>query len=149
MRILLAFITLAILATGCFSAQRATMQVPDGFGRIEGKAYDFRAATPSGIVVAARTKPNKPRSDLGFWASAVDLSLARKGYLRVEATDVKSAAGVPGKLMKYDTGAGNAYWVAVFARGDQLLLAEATGELKEVDASAEQLQKALLSARVN
>jgi hypothetical protein len=148
MRTILLVVTLALLAIGC-GASRATMSVPDGFGRVDGKSYDFRAATPSGIVVAARVKPNKPRSDLGFWASAVDMSLARKGYVRVQAADVKSTAGLPGKLLKYDTGAGLAYWVAVFASRDSLVLAEATGDLKDVDASAEQLERALLSARVN
>ena len=55
----------------------------------------------------------------------------------------------PGKLMKYDTGSGSAYWVAVFNRGDSLVLAEVTGGHEDVNASAEALEKALLSARVN
>ena len=143
---LLVTISLAF-AAGC-ATHRATMSAPSGFGRMDG-GYDYRAVNPIGIVVAARIKPNRPRSDIGFWAAAVDLSLARKGYTRTELADVRSAAGVPGKLMKYDTGAGSAYWIAVFARGDTLLFAEATGAVHDVDASADQLLATLLSARAD
>lgn len=144
MKLLLLALTLAI--TGCTT--HATMSTPSGFGRMDGK-YDFRAVSPTGIVVAARVKPNRPRSDLAFWTNAVDLSLKRKGYSRTEVTDVKSTAGLPGRLLKYDAGGGTAYWVAVFSRGDTILLAEATGYADELGASADVLEKSLMSARVD
>jgi hypothetical protein len=51
--------------------------------------------------------------------------------------------------MKYDTGAGTAYWVAVFAVGPRLLVAEATGAKDDLDASARQIEQSLLSARLD
>jgi hypothetical protein len=146
----LAFVSLSIaiaLAAGA-CAHRATMTAPGGFGRLDG-GYDFRAVNPEGIVVAARVEPNHPRSDLGFWAAAIDLQLARKGYARTGAADVTSAAGVRGRLMKYDAGAGTAYWVAVFAVGAELLVAEATGAKDDLDASAGAVEQSLLSARID
>ncbi|MCW5806473.1 MAG: hypothetical protein KIT31_29180 [Deltaproteobacteria bacterium] len=145
-RLLLVVALALACATGCHT--HASMSSPAGFGRLDG-GYDVRAVNPNGVVVAARVKPNRPRADLGFWAAAVDLSLARKGYSRTELTDVTSRAGVRGKLMKYDTHAGTAYWIAVFARTDTLLLAEATGAHGDVDASSDQLLAALLSARID
>jgi hypothetical protein len=136
-------ITFAVACT-----HRATMSAPSGFGRLDG-GYDFRAVNPNGVIVAVRTQPNHPRSDLGFWAAAVDLRLERKGYARTAATDVKSATGVPGRLVKYDTGAGTEYWVAVFAVGAQLLIAEATGPKEDLDAAAPQIEHSLLSARLD
>jgi hypothetical protein len=144
MKLLLLALTFAIV--GC--TPHATMSTPAGFGRVDGH-YDFRAVSPSGIVIAARIKPNRPHSDLNFWTSAVDLSLIRKGYTRTEVTDVKSATGLPGRLLKYDAGAGSSYWIAVFSRGETILLAEATGYTDDVRASAEELQRSLLSARLD
>ncbi|HTJ46973.1 MAG TPA: hypothetical protein VL463_32945 [Kofleriaceae bacterium] len=140
-------ITLALaLSVGC--THKATMSAPTGFGRLDGP-YDFRAVNPVGVVVAARREENKPRSDLGFWSAAVDLQLARKGYSRTAAMEIKSAAGVPGRLMKYDTGTGAVYWVAVYAVGAELLVAEATGWKDDVDANGDAIQSSLLSANLN
>ena len=140
-------LTIAIaLAAGC--THRATMSAPSGFGRLDGQ-YDFRAVNPVGVVVAARREPNHPRSDRGFWSAAVDLSLERKGYTRTAATDVKSASGVPGRLLKYDTGNGAGYWVAVYDVGDELLIAEATGFKDDLDANAEQIEASLRSAALD
>jgi hypothetical protein len=144
MKLLLLALTLAIV--GC--THHATMSTPAGFGRLDG-SYDFRAVSPSGIVIAARIKPNRPYSDLNFWTSAVDLSLIRKGYTRTEVTDVESSAGLPGRLLKYDAGAGTSYWVAVFSGGEKILLAEATGYTDDIGAAADELQRSLLSARLD
>src|SRR5439155_27142454 len=116
-------------------AHPATMSAPSGFGRVDG-SYDYRAVNPQGVVVAARAEKNDPKSDLGFWAAAVDLKLARKGYTRTSSADVKSSDGIAGRLMKYDTGAGNVYWIAVFATDNRALVSEATGWKTDMDAGA-------------
>ena len=55
---------------------------PPAFGALDGGAYDYRAATPQGVVVAARSEKNKPHADLDFWSRAVDARLAREGYVK-------------------------------------------------------------------
>ena len=139
-------LSLALLSLAACS--HATLNVPSGFARVDGK-YDFRAVNPQGVVVAARLEKNDPRSDLGFWASAVDLKLARKGYTRTADSDVKSQDGVAGKMFKYDAGGGNGYWVAVFSTPNHVLVTEATGYQKDMDASAKQIEAALLSGRAD
>jgi hypothetical protein len=146
MKTILISLALALSAVGC--THPATMAAPPGFGRVDG-SYDFRAVNPQGVVVAARSENNEPKSDLGFWAAAVDLKLARKGYARTAATDVKSSDGLPGRLMKYDTGSGNVYWIAVFATDSKVLVSEATGWKTDMEASSKQIEASLLSARVN
>lgn len=104
---------------------------------------------PQGIVVATRAEKNDPKSDLGFWSAAIDLKLERKGYTRTASNDVKSSDGLAGKLMKYDTGSGNVYWIAVFATDDRVLVSEATGWKQDMDAGAKQIEASMLSARLN
>jgi hypothetical protein len=129
-------------------SQHATMSAPPGFARIDGP-YDVRVVNPRGVVIAAHLEDNDPRADLGFWTSAVDLKLARMGYTREGASDVKSKDGVPGRLFKYDAGNGNAYWVAIFATDRHVLVTEATGMQKDIDASSKEVERALLSATMN
>lgn len=148
MKQLVLLFAIAFTSVGAACTHRATMSAPGGFGRLDGH-YDFRAVSPEGVVVAARVEPNHPRSDLGFWSAAVDLQLARKGYARTAATDVTSAAGIKGRLMKYDAGAGAAYWVAVFAVGEELLVTEATGAKDDLDANAGSIEASLLSAKID
>jgi hypothetical protein len=139
---LIVCISLALVA-----CTHATMVALPGFGRVDGP-YDFRAASPLGIVIAAHAERNEPRADLSFWAAAIDVSLLRKGYARTGAIDVKSAGGIPGRLMKYDVGDGGAYWVAVFAGHDRVLVSQATGDKDDLEASANEIESSLLSARV-
>src|SRR5262249_19841308 len=117
----------------------AKMSAPSGFGRVDG-SYDFRAVNPQGVVVATRAEKNDPKSDLGFWAAAIGLKLARKGYTRTASNDVKSTDGLAGRLMKYDTGSGSVYWVAVFTTDDRVLVSEATGWKNDMDAGAKQIE---------
>lgn len=51
--------------------------------------------------------------------------------------------------MKYDTGAGNVYWIAVFATDDRVLVSEATGWKQDMEAGSKQIEASLLSARLN
>jgi hypothetical protein len=146
MKSILVSVLFALSAVGC--THPATMSAPAGFGRVDG-SYDYRAVNPQGVVVAARSEKNDPKSDLNFWSAAVDLKLARKGYSRTASTDVKSSDGLPGKLMKYDTGSGNVYWVAVFTTDAKVLVSEATGFKPDMEASSKQIEASLLSARVN
>lgn len=136
----------ALVATAACT-HAATMVAPPGFGRVDG-AYDFRAANPQGIVIAAHAEPNAPRADLEFWVGALDVSLLHKGYTRTEITEVKSRDGLAGRLLKYDVGADTTFWVAVFAGPDRVLVAEATGDKQEVERAAGQIQSSLLSTRL-
>jgi hypothetical protein len=133
---------LLALAAGC---THATMTTPNGFARVDGP-YDVRAVNAVGVIVGSRIEKNDPQANLEFWASAVDLKLARQGYNRLSAADVKSQEGVPGKLFKYDAGNYQEYWVAVFVTNKHVRLTEATGHQAHVASSAKQLESAMLSA---
>lgn len=133
---------LLALAAGC---THATMSTPPGFARVDG-SYDVRAVNAVGVIVGSRLEKNDPQANLEFWASAVDLKLARQGYNRLSQSDVKSQEGVPGKLFKYDAGNYQEYWVAVFVTNKHVLLTEATGHQAHVAGSAKQLEAAMLSA---
>src|SRR5271163_4463687 len=75
--------------TGALAALTAacapTLTPPSSFGKLEPGAYGYRAATPSGVVVA-RTEKNDPRANVDFWSRAVDARLKRDGYARTSET---------------------------------------------------------------
>ena len=138
-------LALTALGTGC---THTSLAAPKGFARMDGQ-YDFRATSPKGVVVAARSHSNDPQASLGFWAEAVDLKLEGKGYKRIADKDVKNASGVPGKLLQYDVGGGYRYWVAVFASDHRVVVTEATGYKDDVEPIAPELERSMASVQVD
>jgi hypothetical protein len=145
LRKLLAFATaLAALACGP-SFKTAT---PPGFVELEDQnAYDYRATTADGLVIAVREIDNDPKGEMAFWLRAVENHMRQRGgYALLGTHDVKSADGVAGKQLRFghdEEATPHLYYVTVFVTDDSILLFEAGGTKELMNKHAEQLDWAL------
>jgi len=103
-----------------------------GFVPLENQqAYDYRATTPEGVVVAVRVVEDEKRGDLDFWTQALTLQLRDvSGYALLETKEVASADGTKGKRLVFGHDEDNkpyTYWVTVFPAQGRLFVVEAGG----------------------
>jgi hypothetical protein len=109
------------------------VKTPKGFVELEKQdpAYDYRATTADGVVVAARAIDAAGRNDLGFWTEAVTLQVRDElGYALLASKDVKSGDGSSGRELDFghdQDGAPYAYRVTLFAAQDRVFVLEAGG----------------------
>jgi hypothetical protein len=115
--------------------------VPSGFAGYDGSA---RAVSPDGVLFAVRTVPHEPAAELPFWKEAMRRRMDEAGYVFQREGEVR-AGSQPGWLLEVAAPMGPVdylYLVAVFIRGDELVLVEAAGEVTHV----EQRRQAMLDA---
>ncbi len=147
-RFFLSLISLALLAAGSQGCA-TTLQTPPGFAELDSHDYAYRATSPQGVVVAARSEKNELHTGTDFWAESIDLQLQRGGYRKDGAArDVTSAKGLKGKELRYAVtreGREHRYWIAVFAKSRTVLVVEAGGDAEPFDRSEAAVEKALLS----
>jgi hypothetical protein len=122
-----------------------------------GAGYDYRAATPQGVVVAVRHESNDPQADVDFWARAVDLRLRHDGYAQATRTAVTTDHGLPGVELSYarnDDGRMVRYVVAVFVKeshtlfffkNHDLYIVEAAGDAEDFDPAKADVERAIRS----
>lgn len=126
----LAAIAFAALLAAC--GRPFDVHTAPGFVELENQGeFAYRATTPEGVVVAVRVVEDEKRGDLGFWTEALTLRMRDvSGYALLEASDVTSADGTKGRLLKFGHDEDNkpfAYWLAVFPAQNRLFLVEAGG----------------------
>lgn len=148
-RSMLIFCVLAGLLGGCATT---SLDTPTGFAsHHEGRTYDFRASDGEGVVIAVRTEKNRPRGDLQYWSSALDVQLRTAGYEARDAVALKSADGHAGKQLRYvlhEDGRELVFWVAVFVTDRQIVVVEAGGDAVFFEAKLEQVEAAIGSLQV-
>ncbi len=117
----------ALLALGACRGFHA--ETPEGFA-----AFDdwrrFRAVSADGVMYRVRSEENEPEATLDFWKEALRERMTDAGYTFV--ADQELAAGSPGYLLELAAPVGEqdySYLVAIFVRGDDILIAEASGEV--------------------
>jgi hypothetical protein len=143
---------LGLAMVGC-GGPKAIMDLPADFVPVERAkdGYELRAVSAEGVVVGLRRQDNPKEGTLEFWSTAVQKNLAaRNGYTLTDVTPVTAAAGDAGTLMRFDVtkeGTDLTYLVAVFVRGDDVLVPEAGGQTGAVAAIEADLRQALLSVR--
>ncbi|MEZ4441989.1 MAG: serine/threonine protein kinase [Polyangiaceae bacterium] len=146
-------IALAALAIGC--GPNFEMMPQPGFVEIEQEwdHYDYRAATPDGLVIAAREIEHDPKADASVWLKAIEGRLREgKGYALLERVEVKSADGVSGTQLRFghdDDTTPFLYYLTVFVTDDYIVLVEAGGEKELMTKSAATVASAVSTFRVN
>ena len=60
----------ALCAALALTACGPTLAPSSSFGELSAGEYDYRAATPRGVAIAARAERNAPRADVDFWSRA-------------------------------------------------------------------------------
>jgi hypothetical protein len=139
-------LTLALLSTGC----GPELAPPASFGALDSGAYDYRAATPHGVVIAARSEKNKPRAEIDFWSRAVDVRLRRDGYAKASEGAIATDRGLPGVEMRYTRekdGRAYDYVIALFVKKRRVYVVEAAGDKEDFAPARADVEQAIRSLR--
>jgi hypothetical protein len=151
-------IRLLMLVSWCAGAAACgpsfTATTPSGFVVLEDEeAYDYRATTADGLVVAVREIDHEPRGELGFWIRALENQMREQGgYALLATRDVKSLDGVPGKKLEFGHDEGNTphlYSIALFVTESKLFLLEAGGTRELMDAHSREVDSAIRNFRTD
>lgn len=117
---------------------------PEGFSAWR-KPSRFRAASPDGVLYRVRTVKHEPRADLAFWTEAVRERMVAAGYTRL-AEGALEANGAEGGLIELAAPVGDEDWtylIGFFPAGKRMILAEAAGEARALDAHRDAILKAM------
>jgi hypothetical protein len=147
----LVFCLAAFAVTAC--GKPFDVKAAPGFVPLENQsAYDYRATTPEGVVVAVRVVEDEKRGDLAFWSQALVLQLRdTSGYALLDSVESTSRDGTKGRLLKFGHDEDNkpfAYWVAIYPAQERLFLVEAGGQQEAFDRARPSIEWMLKSVRV-
>ena len=104
-------------------------EAPDGFAAFD-DWHRFRAVSADGVMYMVRAEDNDPEAKLEFWKEALKNRMKDAGYAFVTEEDIKGKQ--PGYLLELAAPVGEqdySYMVAVFVRGGDVVIAEASGEV--------------------
>ena len=116
----------ALAVHGCGAAHPLA---PSGFAAFT-ESESFRAVSPDSVVYRVRCEENPGRAPLTFWKEALASRMKAKGYELRSESDVAGADAEPGYLLELAAPLGlheHGYLIAIFVRGDELVVAEASG----------------------
>lgn len=102
---------------------------PEGFAAFDDWSQ-FRAVSPDGVMYLVRSEENEPEAKLDFWKEALKNRMSDAGYAVVSEEDIKGKE--PGYLLELAAPVAEqdySYLVAIFVRGKDILIAEASGEV--------------------
>jgi len=141
----------ALGAAGC--GRPFDVKTAPGFVELENQLeYDYRSTTPEGVVVAVRVVEDERRGDLPFWTQAITLQMRDiSGYALLESSDVVSADGTKGRLLKFGHDEDDkpyAYWIAIFPAQSRLFLVETGGPKDVFERAKPNIEWTMKSVRV-
>ena len=129
--------------TGCGSSFVPAQ--PPEFVEVENDhdAYDHRATTADGLVMAVREIEHDPQGKREFWVRAVENRLRDQGgYALLEKREVKNAQGIEGTQLRFGHDEGKTphlYYVTLFVTEDTIFVLEAGGTKELVERHAQQI----------
>lgn len=141
----------SLAAIGCGHNFEAT--TPQGFVELEDQeAYDYRATTADGLVIAVREIEHEPKGEMAFWTRAIENRMRQRGaYALLGVRDVKTKSGLDGKQLRFghdESGKPHLYYVTVFLTDDYIFLLEAGGTKELMEKQAGDLDQAIDGFRV-
>ena len=150
-------LVLAVLLLGASACgHQFAIQTPSGFVELENEfdAYDYRATTADGLIIAVREIDNEVKGEAAFWLKAIENRMRRRGgYALLGSEDIKSGDGLAGKQMRFghdqDGKKPHLYYVYVFVSDDHVVLLEVGGTKKLVTEEEKEIAKALAEFRIN
>ncbi|MBK7580983.1 MAG: serine/threonine protein kinase [Myxococcales bacterium] len=136
---------------GCGHSFEAT--TPPGFVELEDQeAYDYRATTADGLVIAVREIDHEPKGSMAFWTRAIENRMRQRGgYALLGTRDVKTAGGLDGKQLRFghdESGKPHLYYVTLFVTDKYIFLLEAGGTKELVEKQSAELDQAVQGFRV-
>lgn len=148
-------LSLALVAGAVACGPSVNVATPPGFAVLDKQQeYVYRAMSADNVVLGVRAEKNDPAGPLEFWADALDRKLRGAGYSPDgEASAVRSASGLNGRLYKYTrdhNGRAHRFWVAVFVTESRVWVVEAGGDAERLkDKKADGIKKAIESMVFN
>jgi hypothetical protein len=142
----------ALALAGCGHAFEAA--TPPGFVELEDQeAYDYRATTADGLVIAVREIKHEPRGQMDFWTRAIENRMRQRGgYALLGTRDVKTKAGVDGKQLRFghdESGTPHLYYVTLFLTDKHIFLLEAGGTKEQMDKHASEIDYAVVNFKID
>lgn len=144
-------IGVVLLASACSPHFR--MSTASDFGVLEDSSpYDFRAATPDGLVIGVRELQFKKRQgELEFWAKAIENELRLdRGYVLLGAKPYRTDSGLQGTQLRFGIdrdGESQEYLVTMFSiekgKKRRLFIVEVGGREELVKAHRKQIDWSL------
>ena len=121
-----------IVAAGAFFSGCRTIvsNAPTGFAAYRGE-NPFRAVSHDGVMYRVRNAKNKPFAGLPFWKTALKKHMTDSGYRFISESEI-SSGNLTGYMLELTAPVGDkdyTYLIALFVKGDTLLIAEASGEI--------------------
>jgi hypothetical protein len=119
-----------IVFSGC---QKVSMEVPEGFAKIEDSDELYTAVTPEGMKLSIRKEKNYPKKGTAFWGEALSHHLEEEGYIRVSENDGVIIFDCPagkGAYIEWGVPYGGKdylYLTGVVVRGKDLYVIQAAG----------------------
>ena len=104
-------------------------EAPEGFAAFDDWSQ-FRAVSADGVMYMVRAEDNDPEAKLDFWKEALKNRMKDAGYTFVAEEDLEGK--LPGYLIELAAPVGEqdySYLVAIFVRGGDIIVAEASGEV--------------------
>ncbi len=127
---------------------------PAGFVELEEdySAYDYRATTADGLVLAVREIDHDPEGELSFWVRAVENKMReRGGYALLDRQKVTSADGLQGEQLRFghdeQSGKPHLYYITVFVTEKWIYLLEAGGTKELMSSHAAQVDSLVSTFR--
>lgn len=137
-----------LLVSACHPFQGVA---PDGFAAFEpGKSY--RAVSPDGVLFRVRAADNKPKADLPFWKEAFKKRMLDSGYSFTAEANVATTSGTPGYMLELAAPIGvvdYGYIIAIFEHGDDIIIAEAAGDVVKLAARRQAVVDAITQLKLN
>ncbi|MHC4982024.1 MAG: hypothetical protein ACYTF6_02510 [Planctomycetota bacterium] len=149
-----AIITTVLAGAFAIAGCAGDMDLPENFvhvGKDKLDDYHVRGISADGVVVGLRSEDNAKKGTIEFWTQAIEDELKTgRGYKLTASEEIESRGGLAGRLMTFSThlrGAEFKYLLAIYLKGDKVLIAEAGGKADVLDKHAPALREALLSVR--
>jgi hypothetical protein len=123
---------------------------PTGFARYS-DAREFKAVSPEGVVFRVRSEENKPFAELSFWKEALKKRMLDAGYIFLREAPI-AADDQPGYLLELTAPLGEkdyTYLTAVFVREKKIVIAEAAGEVTDLDSRRDAILAAIQGLDLN
>lgn len=141
--ILFMMVFAAFVISGCKTLPK---NAPKGFAVYDG-SDPFCAVSPDGVMFRIRTAENKPFAELPFWKTALKKHMVDSGYRFVSESDI-TTDNLTGYQIELSAPVGDKdqiYLIALFVKGDTLIIAEGSGEItcfnKHKDAITDAIKK--------
>ncbi len=128
---------LALMTSGC-AGRDFFVASPPGFVELEDQqpAFDYRATSADGVVIAVRQIEQKPKGDQSFWVEAVKNRMREKaGYALLQVSQVTTRSGLKGTRLDFghdENGQSMLYTITLFVTEKYIFLLEFGGAKDQV-----------------